>query len=70
MSNVQLVCNDTKSLESLYYWVAYVICHTISHYENVELYFPDWCYWTEWNLKHLESDPKEPIVCRSYNPLP
>ena len=25
MSNLQLVCNDTKSLESLHYWVAYVI---------------------------------------------
>ena len=24
MSNLQLVCNDTKSLESLHYWVAYV----------------------------------------------
>ena len=64
MSNVQLVCKDTEPLESLYYWVAYVICDTSLCCENML-----WKYGVilltdtiEQNIvyEHLESDPLNP----------
>ena len=72
MSNVQLVCKDTEPLESLYYWVAYVICDTSLCCENML-----WKYGVilltdtiEQNIvyEHLESDPLNPYCAEDINP--
>ena len=45
------------------------LCQTCrSHCQNMELYFPDWCCWTEYNLRTSWIRSPELIVCRRYNP--